>query len=155
MLRSVADAAAAAWLQTYVHIQHSAERLLSDLPNSAALHYVRGCAGFAGFPQGCDRARPAAMATFMETRIGPPWRNWGSEQFAWNFVIANTADPVMLPWSRYPALLKAGQDLSKAALVHFIGSHRYAGGAFTRSSRAAIQQLSSQRPSLAPRAALA
>ncbi len=140
-LRNAAEAAAAAWRQTYVHIQHSAERLLADLPNSAALRYVRGCSGFAGFPRGCNKAKLAALAAFMETRIGPPWSNWGSEQFASNFVIANTPDPVMLPWSRYPAFLNPGQKLSGAALVHFMGSHRYVGGAFTRLSRAAIQRL--------------
>lgn len=122
------------------HVQSAAEQLLGDLPDAHRLRYVRGCAGFAGFPKGCNRAALARFSQFMQSRLGALWQKWGSEQVASNFVIANTDDAIVLPWTRYPAF---GLELNvgSAALVHFIGPHRYDAGVFTRMSRAAIARL--------------
>lgn len=124
-LRSVAAASEAARQQTYDHLQHAAERLLVELPGAAGLRYVRGCAGFAGFPKGAVREPVTMLSSFMDARLGARWQTWGSEQVTSNFLIANQDDPLVLPWERYPAFFGAGQNLSAAVLIHFLGGQRY------------------------------
>jgi hypothetical protein len=140
-LTSAADAAASAMRAGHDHVQWDAERLLADLPGGGGLRYVRGCSGFAGFPRGLDgRARACALSGFMRSRLGRRWCDWGSEQVASNFVVANSGDPLLLPWPRY-AGHDGGPVPADAALVHFMGVRRYAGGAFTAASRRAIASL--------------
>ena len=144
-LMSLADSSEHARGIDYHHVQLAAERLLAELPGGAALRYVRGCSGFAGFPKGSSRAPAAGLSQFMQSRLGAWWQEWGTEQVTSNFVIANTSDPVVLPWDRYPAF-GLERDISGAALVHFIGSSRYHAGVFTRTSRAAIKRLAAAPP---------
>lgn len=139
-LKSVTAASEQARHADTKHIQWEAESHLADLPGREGLRYIRGCAGFAGFPNGCNRAHLTMLSQFMEKQLGARWSSWGSEQVASNFVIANARDPLVLPWHRYPAF-GAVRDIANAALVHFIGSHRYDNGLFTRASLAAISRL--------------
>ena len=134
-LKSLADASEQARQANCDHVQFVAERQLIELPGAAAYRYVRGCSGFAGFPRGCGRADVAALSQFMQAQLGTRWHEWGTEQAASNFVVANSTDPVVLPWSRQV------RDIAASALVHFVGTHRYENGLFTRTSQAAIKQL--------------
>jgi hypothetical protein len=144
-VRSLAEASAAARSQTYPHIQHDVERVLEEMPGAAGSRYVRGCAGFTGFPAGSDRAPALAFSGFMQARFGVRWQSWGTEQITSNFVVANGNDPLALPWERYPAFLGAAQDVSLARLVHFIGPARFDGGVYGRKSLEAIDWLCGER----------
>lgn len=140
-LTSVAAAASQARQSTYDHIQIAAERVMDQMPGAEGLRYVRGCSGFAGFPRGCSREHAVLLSSFMRAKLGQQWNDWGSEQVASNFVIANSdPEPIVLPWLRYPAF-NPQQDLSEAALIHFIGPFRYNGGVYRRLSRQIIRTL--------------
>lgn len=140
-LTSLEAATAAARQHSYRHVQPDAERLLAEMPGADGLHYVRGCAGFAGFPRGTDRALAVSFSDFMKARLGAGWTQWGSEQVTSNFVVANTANPVVLPWAAYPAFNGREAAVASAKLIHFIGPTRFRGGVYSRTSRAAIAQL--------------
>lgn len=137
-LCTTAEASAFVSAHTGTHVQIVAERALASLPG-ADLRYVRGCSGFAGFPRGgVTREQIEAFSVEMESRLGAKWREWGSEQVASNFVVANCPDAVLLPWPRYLSHTPAMTHQS-CALIHFYGSHRYAGGHYTALSTAFIK----------------
>ncbi len=129
---------------TFDHVQFAAERLLEQLPGANTLRYVRGCAGFAGFPRGLGRGAVVAFSAFMQQHLGDRWSRWGSEQVTSNFSVANSGpDPLVLPWVRFPAF-GWHRDISHAALIHFVGTYRYESGVYTRVSRTAIKQISTE-----------
>ena len=138
------------------HVQGLIEQRMDrvTIPGVDHLRYVRGCSGFAGFAPAADgRAVAEAFSAEAERLLGrDKWAEWGSEQVTSNFVIANTADPLLLPYDRYMNFWDEGvpQD---ARLVHFIGTYRYDRGAYARTARETIARLRDARDrsfSLAP-----
>ncbi len=120
------------------HVQLAAERALALLPDASGLRYVRGSSGFAGFARGgFPRARLEAFSRRMQAALGARWSEWGTEQVASNFAIANTPGAVVLPWPGH-ACHDPGIDAAGSGFLHFIGTHRFEGGAYSRLSRAAI-----------------
>jgi hypothetical protein len=123
------------------HVQVLAERNLRHLPDAAGLRYVRACSGFAGFARGAfHRQRLEQFSLEMETLLGARWREWGSEQVASNFAIANSSDAIVLPFPKY-ASFDPNLDWPGCAFLHFIGPHRFAGGVYARVGRAAIARM--------------
>ena len=124
------------------HVQILAERVLEALPNAESCRYVRGCAGFTGFHRGAITINDLEQfSSFMEKQIGrEKWREWGSEQVTSNCMIANTENPMVLPFEFYP-YWEPGLDLENAQLVHFIGTHRFEGKEYFRKAQAAIRAL--------------
>ncbi len=124
------------------HVQLRAEKSFSKLASPDTRLYVRGCAGFAGFAKGS--AVLEALIDFnreLEAAIGKKeWNQWGSEQVASNYVIANTPHALILPFSKYP-YYEVGLNLDGAAFVHFIGGSRYKRGVYMNLSRQLISQL--------------
>jgi hypothetical protein len=125
------------------HVQGALEDRWDLYPDAAAHRYVRGSAGFAGFARGgaASRVSLAAFSRAASTIVGADkWRQWGSEQVASNFLVANSADPVLLPYARYLNYWAEppGKD---AAFLHFVGSKRYATGEYRRRTRDAIEAL--------------
>ncbi|MBL8225896.1 MAG: hypothetical protein JNM50_11260 [Chromatiales bacterium] len=128
------------------HIQLLAERAFRHHPAAADMRYIRGCSGFTGFPRGgLTRDFVERLSETMAGLIGPRWAEWGTEQVASNVVFANGHDPRPLPLSRYKNFFPP-MDLDGAALVHFLGSHRFHGGHYRRLSTAAIAALRDPRP---------
>lgn len=124
------------------HVQAAIESRLGQLPARRDWKYIRGCAGFAGFAAGGpDRRLAAAFLDAMTGLIGPKRaQEWGTEQVASNFHIANEIAPVMLPYGRY--LNYWGEPWpADAAFVHFVGTHRHDNGAYAEASCAAIALL--------------
>jgi hypothetical protein len=123
------------------HIQNQIESRLDRLPDAATRFYVRGCAGFAGFPRAsATRAEAEAFSQAAEALTGRDvWHRWGSEQIASNFLVANTPDPVLLPYARYYNFWD--DERPEAAFAHFVGSHRFTGDAYLRATRRAIATL--------------
>lgn len=123
------------------HVQAQAEAAMATLPNADDVHYIRGCAGFAGFARSdTGRSLVTAFSKAMDERLGGTWRQWGSEQVASNFVIANDPDPVQLPYDRY---VNHWEELlpRNPAFIHFIGTYRFRRGNYSRYSKAAIAAL--------------
>ncbi len=123
------------------HVQHQAESRFGQLSNSDTRRYIRGCAGFAGFSRGTSgRETLVAFSQEIEGMIGAKWHEWGSEQIASNYVIANDSKPQVLPYDRYvnhwDTSLPAG-----ARLIHFIGTHRYDRGNYLRATKDVIARL--------------
>ncbi|MBB3033625.1 hypothetical protein [Alteriqipengyuania lutimaris] len=126
------------------HVQGLIEQQIDRvaIPGCDDLRYVRGCSGFAGFAPSTDgRALAEAFSAEAERLIGrAKWAEWGSEQVTSNFVIANTPDPLLLPYDRYMNFWDAGVP-DGARLVHFIGTYRYDRGTYARAARDVIARL--------------
>lgn len=137
-----ADAARWAQTQDGDFIQYNCERLLGDLPGHEALRYVHGSAGFYGVPQGALTLADAENLFFtMQDLAGPRMLEWGAEQFAANFLVANLPGATALPYPDYASYM--GQaDIDASLFLHFIGSFRFDNGVYARLSRQVIADLS-------------
>ena len=124
------------------HVQRAIEGNWDRLPDGEGKRYIRGCAGFAGFARGGPGREAAAdFSRAAERVVGvAKWRSWGSEQVASNYLIANAADPVLLPYARYENYWNAapGPDVR---FLHFVGTHRFATGEYRRRTLKAISRL--------------
>ncbi len=126
------------------HVQAQAEAAMTTLPDADSRRYIRGCAGFAGFARSSDgRATVSRFSQEMDERLGEVWRQWGSEQVASNWVIANDPDPLQLPYSRYINHWDEAMP-GDPAFIHFIGTYRYRWGNYSRHTRNAISKLHSK-----------
>ncbi len=117
------------------------ERAWDRYPDQQA-RYVRGSSGFAGFARGEHRRAAAELFSQRAEQIvgRERWCKWGSEQITSNFLVANSADPVLLPYDRYLNYMEGALDRSMAFL-HFFGTHRFATWAYERESRRVIAAL--------------
>lgn len=118
------------------------ERELDRHPGAEALLYIRGSAGLAGFaPHGFPLRRLEAFHAEMERLVGAArWREWGTEQCASNFAVANTPGAVALPFPEYTSF-HPGCDRTRAKMYHFIGSFRFDDGVFADLARREIAAL--------------
>jgi hypothetical protein len=129
------------------HIQYVIEANLGSISDAASLRYIRGCAGFTGFSRSSDGRRLAEkFAVETGHAVGPRFSEWGSEQAASNFVIANDPDPIQLPYDRYTNHWEEALPPSPA-FIHYIGTYRYARGSYVASTKRAIRQLRQNRSS--------
>ncbi len=123
------------------HVQVVAEKQFSMLPPQECGHYVRGCSAFAGFPRGMH-ARDSLdwFSSELESRIGKLWREWGSEQVASNFIVANARKSMVLPYPKY-ASYEPTNSYEGSAFLHFLGSYRFNKGTYLRYSKRSIADL--------------
>lgn len=137
---------AVAWIKAKVpspsHIIDAAQLAFADYPDREGLRYLRGSSGFAGFARGgATRTLAERFHVEMETLLGPArWHEWGSEQVASNFVVANSPDPVALPHPEY-ANVGARTDMKRLRFGHFIGTYRFEGQRFAREGQRLIRDL--------------
>jgi hypothetical protein len=115
------------------HVQSLAECALEQLDPGGELRYVRGCAGFTGFPPGSlEVGKIRDFSLRMEGLIGASkWREWGSEQVTSNFFAANSPASLVLPVDTYP-FWGPGVDIERAVLVHFFGTFRFSRGMYAK-----------------------
>lgn len=112
------------------HVQTVAEHNLDVLETIGLSKYVRGCAGFAGFAKdSIDLAGVRAISEAIESRLGPKWREWGSEQVTTNIITANAAQGFVLPIDEYNSSRHYSELIR---LVHFIGPVRFKGYLYNR-----------------------
>lgn len=139
---SLKDAAAHARTQSGSHVQTLAEQALESIAAPSEAQYVRGSAGFAGFPRGADiKASAVAFSLEITQALGATkWAEWGSEQVTSNYVIANCPQALALDFARYP-LHWAGIAIGNAALIHFVGSYRYHFGTYRNAATRVIREL--------------
>ena len=122
------------------HVQLVAEAHFDKLKAFDSLRYVRGCAGFAGFPQDSFRRDfVEEISSEMYAAIGSKWDEWGSEQVMSNIVVANIASSKVLPHPKYSDCLK--MKLPQTAFIHFIGSCRFMHGTYATLGRRVITNI--------------
>lgn len=138
---SVAEAAIRAARIDHPYVGLAVERMLPQYPGAEHLRYGRGSAGFAGFAKGgFDRARMDEFHTIMAGLMGERWTEWGTEQCASNFAVANSPGAVVLPYPKY-ANFEPELDETQASFFHFIGSYRYDKGFYLKASQQVIARL--------------
>lgn len=127
---------------TSKHIQILSEQNLVRIPEADRFKYVRGCGAFAGFPKGKGfRPEIEEFSGVMESLIGrEKWVEWGSQQVASNYFVANSPDAVVLPFPKY-ASFGPGIDTRECSFIHFIGSHRFDDGVYARVAKQEINSL--------------
>ncbi len=126
-----------AWVEDAVarrndNVVFAFEKAAPEYPGAADLQYLRGSSGFAGF------ARGAISRAFLEdfydkslALLGPRWSEWGTEQIASNFCIANSPGsfglpvPKFLTWENHPVY-------AETVLFHFLGYCRFDQGLLVR-----------------------
>lgn len=123
------------------HVQVQAESAMSKVPNAAKKHYVRGCAGFSGFPKGSlTPVDIDAFSTEMEGLLGRTWHQWGSEQVTSNYLVANLPGSEVLPFPKY-CIHEPAVDIRSSSVIHYYGPYRFQFGNYARSGRLAIEQM--------------
>lgn len=111
----------------------------AEFPDAGEWRYVRGSSGFAGFAKG------GVTLDFLEKfhdgglKVhGARWTEWGTEQIASNFAIANTPNSAPLPYPKYAtfepeyATFQKNGITADMSLLHFIGAFRFDDGVYPR-----------------------
>jgi hypothetical protein len=117
------------------------EKLAPNYPGAAQLQYLRGSSGFAGFAKGAQsRASLEDFHRKSSAMLGPRWTEWGTEQIASNFIVANSPESVGLPKPKYLNWEhhKITEDTS---LLHFLGHCRFDHGVYQRLANREIDAL--------------
>jgi hypothetical protein len=123
------------------HVQLAAELAFAKL-SDPGIRYIRGNSAFAGFaPGSTSREWLKGFSDAMAAALGDRrWREWGSEQVASNYCVANSREAVVLPLERY-RYFDPSADLAGAVFLHFIGTYRFSGGVYRRLARDAVAKL--------------
>lgn len=126
------------------HVQLVAEANFDKLSGFASLRYVRGCAGFGGFPRrSFSHEFVEAISREMRMAIGDKWDEWGSEQVMSNIVLANVPGCMVLPHPKYADCQKMRDG--ETVFIHFIGSCRFDRGLYASLGRRVIAALTQRR----------
>lgn len=103
-----------------------------EFPDVEKFQYLRGSSGFAGFARG--GATQQDLLDFHrrgEKVFGPRWREWGTEQIASNFTVANSPNSIGLPKPKY--LTWENHSIEQPpSLLHFLGYCRFDQGVYAR-----------------------
>lgn len=124
------------------HVQcvFEAKMAMSTLP--AASYYVRGCSGFTGFPQSSTmQAGLLVFAKALFDAIGERWSDWGTEQVASNYLVANLTGLSILSYPDYGVPIAMAIE---PTFVHFIGSQRYGTTQYADATAMTIRKLRDQ-----------
>ncbi|RZA31337.1 MAG: hypothetical protein EOP92_31730 [Lysobacteraceae bacterium] len=109
---------------------------MANLGLAADARYVRGCAGFTGFPRSTEmREKMIDFSRRMSEKLGEDWKRWGTEQVTSNYLAANSPGIKALPFPKYGTPDCATSD---TAFFHFIGSMRFINAKYDTTSRHAI-----------------
>jgi hypothetical protein len=138
---SLPEAARRAERIQHPYVGLAAERLYVNYPDAENLRYVRGSSGFAGFARGgFGRADIERYHTEMQRLLPDRWTEWGTEQCASNFAVANSPGAVVLPHPKY-GNFDHYHDPAKSSFLHFIGEYRFDDGLFARLGQQVIREL--------------
>ena len=130
------------WPQDFVQVL--AEKAMKNLAQPDQRLYVRGCAAFTGFAAGSTSLDE--LHRFNEEMISQlgqqKWSEWGSEQVASNYLVANTDNCRVLPFQKYPYFDPGRTDNEEeVCLYHFLGTHRYEKGKYQKLAKAFIESI--------------
>lgn len=130
-------------LRPGAHIQTICEAEMANLGLSQEVRYVRGCAGFTGFPRSADmRDKMLDFSRRMSARLGKDWARWGTEQVTSNYLVANAPGTEPLPFPKYGT---PDQPDTQTSFLHFIGPMRFVNNKYKRTSRQVIHLLDNAR----------
>jgi len=108
-----------------------------EFPNADKWLYLRASSGFAGFARGfVTRALLEEFHAAGQQVHGPRWTEWGTEQLASNFTVANSPNSIPLPYPKYAtfepeyATFQKQGVTSDMSVLHFIGAFRFEMGTF-------------------------
>jgi hypothetical protein len=125
------------------HVQMLAEIHFSKLEGSENMKYIRGCAGFSGFPKGSfNKEFIIDFSQKMEKEIGSKWHEWGSEQVMSNVVVANLEKANGLPHPKYSDCNNMKPFISH--FIHFIGDCRFKRSIYAKLAKNEIIKLISE-----------
>ncbi|HEY4123181.1 MAG TPA: hypothetical protein VGM36_01125, partial [Rhizomicrobium sp.] len=124
------------------HVQSLCERSLRKIADpEKKRRYVRGSSGFYGFARGAvSRSEAAGFCREMLEIVGERFHEWGSEQFASNYLVANAPNSLVLPYPRY-ACFGPELDPGVPSLFHFIGAFRFTRGVYANRARQVVREL--------------
>ena len=135
------EAARRARTISHPYVGIAAESLFDSYPGADKLRYVRGSSGFAGFARGAfSRAQIEDFHVQMERLLPARWTEWGTEQCASNFAVANSAGAVVLPHPKY-GNFDHHHDPATSSFLHFIGAHRFDDDLFANLGKRVIEEL--------------
>lgn len=124
------------------HIQSVSEKRMVTAGLSQN-HYVRGCAGFTGFPSNdhMDEQMKEFSSKMSRVALGR-WAEWGTEQVTSNYLVANAVQTRVLPYPRYSTPEKRIEDI---VFFHFIGYVRYVNSLYRTKTQQVLPLLASAR----------
>jgi hypothetical protein len=120
----------------------------AELPDADKWSYVRGSSGFAGFAKGAASLQLVEMLHAGGVKVhGESWTEWGTEQIASNFTIANSPNSLPLPYPKYATFEPEYATFQKKgitpdmSLVHFIGAFRFDMGVYPELANREIDEM--------------
>lgn len=128
------------------NVVHAFEKQARQFPEGERFLYLRGSSGFAGFAKGASNE--GVLEDFHRRGLelmGPRWKEWGTEQLASNFVIANSPNSVPLPKPKYLSYEKHQLNFEDLSLLHFLGYCRFHNGEFARYANQEIDAMLAAR----------
>lgn len=123
------------------YIGTAIEQCFDQYPDCERLRYIGGSASLAGFTRGgFGRARIEEFHRIMHGLLPTRWHEWGSEQCASNFAIANSPGAIALPYPEYGSFGPSSEH-ERCKCFHFLGAHRFMDGYFAQRGREVIRHL--------------
>ncbi len=119
------------------HVQSVSELHLKDIDFfKSGTKYIRGCAGFSGYPrQSFEIEDILKFSTHIENIIGrEKWSEWGSEQVTSLCLISKSKNSSILPWPKYQnyKFPKTNESFESTSLIHFIGTNRFSDNTYRK-----------------------
>jgi hypothetical protein len=122
------------------HVQTVMEQRLATIEGLKPF-YVRGCAAFFGLPRGAiSFDEVEEFSESMQRALGERWKEWGTEQAAVNYLLANLAGTSVLQPPKYAHRWESLPS-DETAFIHFIGTHRFDGQYYALQSRKVMKTL--------------
>jgi len=115
------------WKST--HVQARAEQCFHKIEHfKDGTEYLRGCAGFAGYPKGfasIDDIRKLSKS--IQEHVGDDWMQWGSEQTTTLCLISKQKESSILTWPEYQnyGFPETSEPTDSMNFIHFIGTNRF------------------------------
>lgn len=138
------DGVVSQWQST--HVQARAEKNFKNLSFfENGTTYLRGCAGFAGYPQNfADVQTIVELSKSIQKYVGDDWLRWGSEQTTTMCLISKCTESKILPWPYYQnyGMPFSSENTRAMNLVHFIGTNRFKDSTYLKLSKVVIRDLS-------------
>ncbi len=126
------------------HVQVFCENELSNLTEMPSYkYYIRGCAGFAGFPKkSISTDELIHLSNVFYEKLNSRWLEWGTEQFASNLILSNLNDVAVLPLLEYTT---PDNFNGKNTFLHFIGYLRFTSFLYQKLAVNFIKQMMSTK----------
>lgn len=129
--------------EDHCYLQELFDTNLDLIDGFRNFQYVTGISAFTGLAEGIFSKRDVISVCQHMTKIyGGRWAEWGSEQIAVSFLIANAVHSGVLPFPKYVTYLASSYiDYDQAAMVHFMGTHRFKNKYYMKRAKEVLKML--------------